>query len=88
MSFITHADYLADAREQDVYKTLLTYLREMVAREGIWAPLPGEVDTWWRARKAMRLVRSGDGWRVEGPESERARIAYAFLRDGQLVHEL
>ncbi|HWH57897.1 MAG TPA: hypothetical protein VN682_09715 [Terriglobales bacterium] len=88
MSFITHADYLADAREQSVYRSLLAYLREMVAREGIWAPLPGEVDTWWRARNEMKLVSCKSGWTVEGPESERARVAYAVLTAGQLVYEL
>lgn len=88
MSFITHADYLADAREQSVYKSLLAYLRDMVAREGLWAPLPGDVDTWWRARNEMKLVSCNGGWRVEGPGSERSRVAYAVLRDGQLVYEL
>jgi hypothetical protein len=36
----------------------------------------------------MRLVPDGESWRVEGPGSERARVAFARLRDGRVVYEL
>ena len=36
----------------------------------------------------MKLVPQGDGWRIEGEGSERARIAYASEHDGQLVYSL
>ena len=88
ISFITHPDYLVADRERHVYSSLLNYLREVVAQENIWAPLPRDVDSWWRARSDMRLVRSGGGWAIHGEGSERARIAYAVLTDDRLGYEL
>jgi len=88
MSFIAHPDYLIDPRARKVYETLLDYLREMVAREGIWMALPGEVDRWWRARSQMSLVPNGDDWEIIGPEKERARLAYAIVKDGRILYEL
>jgi len=88
MSFITHPDYLIAQRERKVYESLLGYLQEMIAREKIWAPLPGDVDRWWRARSQMKLVPCGGAWKIEGPGNERARIAHAVLKDGRLVYEL
>lgn len=88
MSFITHPDYLVESRERNVYESLLDYLRQMVAREKIWAALPRDVDRWWRARNQMRLVSQGDKWEIVGPEKEKARLAYATLDGGRLVYEL
>ena len=88
MSFIAHPDYLIERRAHHVYESLLDYLRQMIAREKIWAVLPGEVDRWWRARSQMRLVFRGDEWEIVGPEKERARLAYAVLDGGRLVYEL
>jgi hypothetical protein len=85
MSFNTHPDYLIPWGARMVYESLLNYLQEMIAREKIWAPLPGDVDRWWRARSQMKLVPVGRTWKIEGPGSEKARIAYAVLKDGQLV---
>ena len=48
--------------------------------------LPGEINRWWRNRQRMTLVQSADGWRIEGPDSERARVAYATLEDDRLVY--
>lgn len=88
MSFITHPDYLTGTRERKVYTSLLNYLREMVAHEHIWAPLPRDVDSWWRTRRDMNLVRVGDGWAIRGQGSERARLAYAVKKDDHLSYEL
>ncbi len=88
MSFLTHPDYLIERRARNVYESLLDYLRQMVAREKIWAALPRDVDRWWRARSLMRLVSRGDEWEIVGPETERARLAYAVLDGGRLVYEL
>lgn len=88
MNFITHPDYLRTVRERNVYESLLAYLREMIVRDHVWAPLPREVDCWWRARRDMKLVPAGDGWVIQGQESQRARLAYAVLTDGQLSYEL
>jgi len=88
MSFITHPDYLINNRARKVYEMLLDYLGQMVNREKIWAALPGEVDHWWRARSQMKLVQKGSGWEVEGPEAERARIAFAVVEGDRLVYEV
>jgi hypothetical protein len=88
MSFIVHPDYLIERRARNVYESLLDHLRQMVAREEIWAALPGDVDRWWRARSQMRLVPRGDEWEIVGPEKERGRVAYAVLNGGRLVYEL
>jgi len=87
MSFIAHPDYLIDHRARRVYESLLDYLQGMVAREKIWAALPGDVDRWWRARSQMTLVPRGDEWEIAGPQSERAQLAYATLDNGRLVYE-
>jgi len=88
MSFIAHPDYLIDDRARKVYESLLDYLQKMIACENIWNPTPGAVDRWWRARSQMRLVQENGHWEIEGPESERARVAYASVEDGQLVFTL
>lgn len=88
MSFITHPDYLIELRARNVYETLLDYLRQMIAREQIWAALPRDVDEWWRARSQMKLVPRGNEWEIVGAGKERARLAYAVLDGGRVVYEL
>ena len=88
MSLLTHPDYLIERRARKVYELLLDYLQQMIACEKIWAPLPGDVDRWWRARSQMKLVPRRDGWEIIGQEKERARLAYAVLHGDQLVFEL
>lgn len=88
ISFIIHPDYVIDARAQKTFISLLDYLREMISKENIWVTLPGEVDRWWRARSNMSLVPNGANWVIEGPEKERARVAYAVLDGDRLVYEL
>jgi hypothetical protein len=85
MTFLTHPDYLIGRRTRKVYESLLDYLQEMIAREKIWAALPGEVDQWWRTRSQLRLVQKRSGWEIEGSGKERARIAYA-VRDGDRLN--
>jgi hypothetical protein len=87
MSFIAHPDYLIDRHARKVYEALLDHLREIVAGEKIWAALPRDVDEWWRARSQMQLVRKGNDWAIEGPQKERARVAYAVLDGDHLTHE-
>jgi hypothetical protein len=87
MSFLTHPDYLAERRAREVYESLLDYLRQIVTRERPWVTLPGEVDRWWRARSQMRLIPRGNQWEIVGPESERARLAYAVLDGDQVAYE-
>jgi len=85
LSFITHPDYLINRRCRRVYESLLAHLRQTADREHIWKTLPGELDRWWRARSEMKLVEDSKGWRIEGPESERARIAYATLMGDRIA---
>jgi hypothetical protein len=88
MSFIIHPDYLIPTRAQDVYKTLLDYLNRLRLDHGVWLPLPREVDRWWRERSEMKLVADSAGWRIEGPGSSRARLAYARVEGDQVVYEI
>jgi hypothetical protein len=88
MSIITHPDYLIEERARRVYELLLDYVRTMVDSEKIWAALPGDVDMWWRARSEMGLTRRGNKWEIEGPDKERARLAYALLDGERLVYEV
>ena len=86
VSFITHPDYIVEKRARTVYLDLLAHLDTLRNDRGVWMALPGEVDDWWRSRNQMRLVRSGRGWRIEGPDAERARIAYASLDGAGVVY--
>jgi hypothetical protein len=36
----------------------------------------------------MTLVQQGDGWRIQGPGSDRARVAYAELAGDAVVYSL
>jgi hypothetical protein len=84
ISFITHPDYLIEENARKVYLDLLGHLARTRAEKKIWMALPGEVDRWWRSRSQMKLVNTGNGWSIEGPDKERARIAYAS-REGDSV---
>ena len=77
ISFITHPDYLIDPRAQSVYRNLLAYLAQLRSERRVWIALPADVDRWWRSRSQMKVVQAGETWRIEGPGSDRARIAYA-----------
>ena len=86
--FITHPDYLLESRARAVYVQLLKHVEQLRRQEGIWVALPGEVDQWWRDRRQMTLVRKGGLWRIEGPQSDRARLAYAVLDGDRVVYNL
>ncbi|HXM93118.1 MAG TPA: glycosyltransferase [Candidatus Dormibacteraeota bacterium] len=86
INLITHPDYLMERKAQYIYRQLLGYLAEIRSSEGIWATLPAEIDRWWRMRRAMKLVRAGEGWQIEGEGRERAKIAYACLVDGRVQY--
>jgi glycosyltransferase involved in cell wall biosynthesis len=88
ISIIIHPDYVTDSRERKVFDELLAYLAQLRDEKGVWITTSGEVDRWWRQRSKMELVKEGDGWRIEGPGSERARIAYASEKDGRLAYSL
>jgi hypothetical protein len=87
-SFIVHPDYVMEDDTKSVYEDLLSYLRDLHRHENIWFALPSEVDSWWRARSKMSVVRDGNLWRIEGEGGERAVLAYAKNIDGKVVYEL
>lgn len=85
ISFIVHPDYVQEGRERAVYEALLSHVASLRQERGVWTPTPGEVNRWWRQRARMQLVEDARGLRIEGDGSERARIAYATEKDGQLI---
>jgi hypothetical protein len=88
VSFIIHPDYTMERKRQDLYRDLLQMLKRYGDERNVWLALPGEVDTWWRERNSMTLVREGGTWSVRGRGSERAAVAYAKLEDGKLRYVL
>jgi hypothetical protein len=87
-SFIIHPDYVMETDTKPVYEALLGYLRDLRETGQIWFGLPADIDSWWRARSRMSLVKQGNSWRIEGEGAERAVLAYAKNVDGNLVYEL
>jgi hypothetical protein len=87
-SFIVHPDYIIESEAQAVYKNLLALLCELRERESLWFALPREIDSWWRARNKMSIVKDGESWRIMGEGAERGVLAFAKAVDGQLVYEL
>jgi len=87
ISFIVHPDYIMEKKSLDTYKSLLAYLAQTASERKIWVALPAEVNTWWRQRRQMKLVSSDGAWRIEGPGSERAKIAYAVIDGDKLSYE-
>ena len=88
ISVITHPDYLVTERARKVYTQLLARLAELRDRRQTWVALPGEINRWWRQRRAMTLSRVAGAWRIDGPGSERARVAYASVENGRVVYSL
>ena len=88
ISLIAHPDYLLQPRALDTYKTLLEFLAGLRAQDVLWTALPREVADWWRLRSRMELVFRNGEWRVEGPGSERACVAYAMLTGDTVVYRL
>ena len=87
VSFIVHPDYVIESETQAVYKDLLALLSELRKREDLWFALPSDIDSWWRARSRMSLVKDNGSWRIVGEGAERAVLAFAKTVDGQLIYE-
>jgi hypothetical protein len=87
ISFIVHPDYVREKRALSVYRQLLEKLSALRVQRRVWVALPGEIDSWWRSRSSMSLVRQGQIWRIRGPESHRARVAYASVEGDRVVYE-
>jgi hypothetical protein len=88
ITLLTHPDYLIEERAQSTYRELLEYVSRLRSEGRLWFALPGDVDRWWRTRGALRLVGSGDSWRIEGPGADSARVAYAVLENNRVVYKL
>jgi len=84
-SFIVHPDYIIERRARMTYQALLEHLARMREERKIWIALPCEVDRWWRERSEMKVVFDGDGWRVDGEASARARLAFATIVGDRLT---
>jgi hypothetical protein len=79
VTFLAHPDYLVQRDALRVYTELLSHLQQIRSQSQVWVALPSEVNRWWRNRRQMRVVPDGNAWRVEGPDSDRARLAYASV---------
>jgi len=88
ISFIIHPDYVNEPWSSNLYDALLRYLAELRSDHSVWIALPKEVDTWWRARRKMRLILQDGAWMILGPEAERARVAYASTKNGRIVYRV
>jgi len=88
INIIVHPDYLTGPREREMYKDLLGLYTRLRREQNVWIPLPREANTWWRQRSQMRLVRKGGEWQIEGPNKERAVIAFASLENNSLTYRL
>jgi len=88
ISLLSHPDYLIDQKPRAIYEELLAYLRQVCIDNNVWHALPRELDSWWRARSQMNLVEQNGAWRIEGPERQRARVAFASLDGDRLVYSL
>lgn len=86
LSFIAHPDYVLESRARDTYRALLEFLSRCRSERGMWIATPGEVNTWWRLRSRMTLTGRRGSWRIEGSGSERAQVAYAKIRGGQITY--
>jgi hypothetical protein len=88
LSFIIHPDYVVKSREQGIFKQLLGYLAYLKKEKGTWITTPSELNRWWRQRAEMTLVEKDGNWQIEGAGKERARLAYASEKDGQLAFQV
>ena len=86
ISVIVHPDYVIEEKPQGAYRQLLKYLADFRSKNNVWATVPREIDRWWRQRSAMKLVQDNNDWKIEGEGKERARIAYAHLKNGRLAY--
>jgi hypothetical protein len=87
ISYLVHPDYILKSAERSTYLELLRYVSNLRNKSKVWVPKPLEVNDWWRARARMRLVPLGTTWKIDGPQCERARIAFASVQNGTLTFE-
>jgi hypothetical protein len=87
-SFIIHPDYIIEKRARATYVSLLDYLSRLCSERNVWIARPHEVYRWWRNRSQMKVVQKGERWKIEGPDRESARLAYATSDGDRVVYTL
>jgi hypothetical protein len=80
---ITHPDYMLDQTRLDAYARFLARYQD---DESCWRALPRDVADWWRRRAASSVVRSRDGWRIEGPAATEGSLRHAPAGDLQAAY--
>ncbi|HEY1805469.1 MAG TPA: hypothetical protein VGG45_13425 [Terracidiphilus sp.] len=88
VTILVHPDYVIAQRPQAIYRELLKYLADLRDKDHMWAALPRDVANWWRERSEMKLVKMNGSWAVEGPGSERARVAYARVSGDTVTYSI
>jgi hypothetical protein len=88
INVIVHPDYLTGPREKNMYRDLLGLYARLRRDQNVWIALPGEANTWWRQRAQMRVVRKGGDWQIEGPNKERAALAFASFENDRLTYRI
>jgi hypothetical protein len=88
VSFIVHPDYIIEKRARGVYVDLLEHLAIVRENKGLWIALPSEIDQWWRNRNQMNLVKVGETWTIQGPGADRAKVAFASVKNGELSYRI
>jgi len=88
VSFIVHPDYVIETGPRKIYESLLAHIHELRAKTNLWCALPLDIESWWRARSQMSVVKHGNRWQIEGEHSHRATLAFAKNANGKLVYEL
>jgi hypothetical protein len=88
ISFIVHPDYIIEKRARGVYRGLLSYLCQLGREKNIWFAVPSEIERWWRARSKMHLVEHNGNWRIQGPDAELAKLAFAKIMGDRLAYEV
>lgn len=85
-TFNVHPDYVIEPKARSTYVQLLQYIAGLRSEGKIWLALPREVNEWWRHRAQMRVVRHCGEWKIEGPHSELAQLAFARRRGHELEY--
>ncbi len=86
ISAIIHPDYVIEPEQQQLFRSLLDFVRQQCSVRDIWATVPSAINSWWRQRNAMNLVQGSEGWQISGQGSDKARLAYACLSGNSLVY--
>ena len=87
MSFLVHPDYVIAKRAQDVYRELLERNCPVAIRPWRLGNAAGRSGSLVEGTERDESDSDGQGWKIEGTGSGRAKIAYACLDGDRLVYE-